>query len=83
MVFRETHPRTFLKTIIYRFSTTLITIAIVFLLTRHLVISLGAGIIEIVVKLIFYYGYERAWNTIKWGKYPHNHPTKRKRTQKR
>jgi uncharacterized membrane protein len=83
MPFRETHLRTFIKTILYRISTSLITILIIFVITRHAVVSLGAGAVESVTKLIFYYGYERFWNVVHWGKYPHNHPIKRKRKRKK
>lgn len=78
MTFRETHLRTFVKTILYRISTSLITILIIFIVTRHVIVSLGAGAVESVTKLIFYYGYERFWNVIRWGKIPYNYQKKKK-----
>jgi len=31
-------------------------------------VSLGVGLVEVILKMIFYYLHERAWNKVSWGK---------------
>jgi uncharacterized membrane protein len=64
---KETHKRTFAKTISWRLLATLTTITIVFIITGKLGQAVVIGGIEMFVKLIVYYGHERLWNKIKWG----------------
>jgi len=44
---------------------------IVYALTGQAALSLGVGAVEIVVKLMLYYGHERLWNWVAWGKLKH------------
>jgi len=66
----ETHTRSFSKAVSWRVLATLTTVAIVFLFTRKLALSIGVGFVEVIAKLILYYGHERIWNAIKWGRSP-------------
>ncbi len=67
----EAHRRSVVKTISWRFIATLITMGIVFLITRKEIIMLEVGILDMVAKLMFYYLHERVWGKIKWGKVTH------------
>ena len=60
--------RSFVKAISWRTIATSTTMALVFLITGELSLAAGVGILDVTVKLIFYYGHERLWNLIKWGK---------------
>ncbi len=65
---KDGHKRSFLKTVSYRISSTILTAVIVFIFTRNLTLSLGVGAAEWIFKSIWYYGHERLWNWTKWGK---------------
>ena len=47
---------------------TLTTILLVYLATGQLAVSLGIGAVDVVVKLGLYYGHERVWARIGWGR---------------
>ena len=66
---KDTRKRTVAKTITFRALATITTMLIVYLLTGHLALSLGVGALETVSKLFLYYGHERAWERIRWGKW--------------
>jgi uncharacterized membrane protein len=68
---RDFHKRSIVKALCWRFSTTFVTIAIVYIFTRKPVISLGVGVTEVFVKIILYYIHERIWERISWGKLTH------------
>jgi len=68
---KEGHARSIVKTLIWRIIATLITVLVVFVLTKKVALSLEVGGIALVVKLIFYYLHERVWNNISWGKPKH------------
>lgn len=65
---RDHHKRSIVKTLSYRFSASIITTLIVYVLTGKLLLSLSIGFIEAISKLIWYYIHERIWNKIEWGK---------------
>lgn len=65
---RERHRRSILKTISWRILATFTTTMIVYLLTGRLLLSIGIGSIEAVTKMILYYGHERFWGVISWGR---------------
>tara|TARA_Y100000310_G_C20670395_1_gene809953 strand:- start:2363 stop:2566 length:204 start_codon:yes stop_codon:yes gene_type:complete len=62
------HRRSLMKTVSYRVSSSILTGAVVFLFTNELILSLGVGALDILVKSIWYYSHERLWNRTKWGK---------------
>jgi len=67
-VFVEGHPRTTLKMISWRILITLSNFFIPFLLTGSWgQAAIFAGLATI-VNMALYYGHERIWNFIKWGK---------------
>jgi len=71
------HKRHLLKTITWRIIATLTTILIVLAFTGNIELSLGAGAVEVILKMILYYLHERAWY-----KYDIGITNKEKRTHK-
>jgi len=70
-IYKDTHYRSVIKALSWRIFATIATILIVFLFTRRLILSLGVGAVEVVVKLILYYFHERVWGGIPFGKKKH------------
>ncbi|MFH1867831.1 MAG: DUF2061 domain-containing protein [Candidatus Omnitrophota bacterium] len=67
----ESRSRTIVKAVSYRLFAAGATTAIVFAFTRKLVLSIGVGIAELIVKIIFFYLHERIWGRVAWGKPKH------------
>lgn len=64
----EKPVRSILKTISWRTIGTLDTIAISWVLTGKVETALAIGSVELVTKMILYFGHERLWNAINFGK---------------
>ena len=64
----EHRKRSLMKTITWRAIATTTTMALVFLSTGELTLTLSIGALDVIFKLIFYYAHERAWNVVPWGK---------------
>ncbi len=64
---RETHLRTFVKSITWRIAATLITFAAVIAFTGSLEWAFTLSIADLVLKFIGYYVHERAWDRVAWG----------------
>ncbi len=69
--YKETHYRSIIKALSWRIFATVATILIVFAFTHKLILSLGVGAVEMIVKLILYYFHERIWSLIPLGKKKH------------
>jgi len=67
----EAHFRSIVKAISYRICAAIATTTIVFVFTRKFALSVGIGLVEAFVKVIFYYVHERVWSCIKIGKKAH------------
>jgi uncharacterized membrane protein len=64
----ETHVRSLAKAISYRILGSLSTAAIFFLLTGKATMSIGAGLLDMVIKIGLYFLHERLWNHIQFGR---------------
>jgi uncharacterized membrane protein len=64
----ESPSRSLAKAISYRVLGSLSTAALVFLFTSDLAVSVGAGLIDSVVKILLYFLHERVWNHISYGR---------------
>ena len=62
--YRESSLRSLVKTFIWRIIATLITFIIAYLVTGELSIAAAIGGIEVIVKTICYYFYERIWQYV-------------------
>ncbi len=64
----ETRNRSIAKALSWRLFASLTTVLIVFIFTGKLMLSIGVGGVELVVKLTLYYFHERIWSHINFGK---------------
>jgi uncharacterized membrane protein len=64
----ETALRSFVKAYSYRCCGTLTTIVISFVITGSVVVSLGIGATEMIVKPFIYWCHERVWSRVNWGR---------------
>lgn len=65
---RENHRRSVVKALTWRVTGTLDTFILSFLITRQLKFALAISATELVTKIVLYYGHERLWDKIKWGR---------------
>ena len=60
--------RSIVKAMSWRVVGTIDTMVISWFITGKLSMALAIGSIEVITKMILYYGHERIWNLIKWRK---------------
>lgn len=60
--------RSIVKTLSWRIVGTMDTIGISWLLTGEIDTALAIGSVELVTKMILYFGHERVWNLINFGR---------------
>jgi uncharacterized membrane protein len=65
---REAHWRSFCKAVSWRATGTVDTFVISYLVTGKVVLAGSIAGIEIVTKVLLYYGHERVWAAISWGR---------------
>lgn len=68
MISQDTHTRTLIKTISWRFFATLITIIVVLSFTGKIKLAFTVGGVGIVAKLVLYFFHERLWDRINLGR---------------
>lgn len=64
----ETHTRSILKAVSWRFIATLITFFTAWLLTGTINVAMKIGLLDTVIKMGAYYMHERGWNNLDFGK---------------
>ena len=64
----ETKKRSLAKAINWRLFATLITGGLVWVLSGRLEFSVTVGVIDMLIKIVVYYGHERLWLKISFGK---------------
>lgn len=64
----EKNRRSFVKTLTWRVTATAITLVLVYLFTGEWTISVGVASAEVIIKMLAYYGHERTWSKIGWGR---------------
>jgi len=64
----ETHARSIVKAVSYRFLGSATTALIVLILTGRPTLSLGAGALDVVLKIGAYFLHERIWAHINFGR---------------
>lgn len=67
-MYRETNTRSIIKGISWRLFATSVTVIIVFVFFGRLDLAIAAGIIETISKVLLYYGHEKIWQRIRWGR---------------
>jgi len=64
----DSHARSLAKAISYRILGSLSTALIFYVLSGKLTLSIGAGALDMVVKIGLYFVHERMWNHIHFGR---------------
>ena len=64
----DTHYRSIAKAISYRALGSAVTILIVFLFSGDVRLSIGAGLVDTLVKTAVYFFHERLWDRIPFGR---------------
>jgi uncharacterized membrane protein len=64
----DTNSRSMAKAVSYRVLGSASTMGIVFLFSRDVPVSVGAGLLDFVVKVVLYFLHERLWNSISYGR---------------
>jgi uncharacterized membrane protein len=67
-VIHEKPYRSIVKAISWRITGTLDTIVVSLIITGKMKVALSIGAVEIFTKIIWYYGHERLWNRIGFGR---------------
>lgn len=67
-MYKETNRRSVVKGISWRVVATTTTTVIVYVFFGRLDLAIAAGLIETVLKVGLYWGHERLWHKIRWGK---------------
>jgi uncharacterized membrane protein len=65
----EAHSRSLLKAMSWRITGTLDTFVISFLVTGRATIAGSIAATELLTKIALYYGHERVWSAIHWGRH--------------
>jgi uncharacterized membrane protein len=68
MAFHEKHRRSLVKSLTFRITILISDFIIVFAITRRYAITLGIMLVTNLASTLIYYGHERIWNKIHWGK---------------
>jgi uncharacterized membrane protein len=68
IVTNDKQCRSLLKTLTWRVIATLTTASLVYLFTGELKLAAEVGVLEVALKLLFYYVHERGWERVTWGK---------------
>lgn len=63
----ETHKRSIVKGITWRFIASVTTMVVVFIMTGDVALVASVGVIDVVAKVFFYYLHERTWGRVRWG----------------
>lgn len=67
-MFKETNTRSITKGITWRVLATTTTVVIVYVFFGRLDLAIAAGLLESILKIALYWGHERVWHKIRWGK---------------
>ncbi|WP_289282091.1 DUF2061 domain-containing protein, partial [Methylophaga sp. UBA5088] len=67
-MFKETNTRSIIKGVTWRLVATTTTVIIVYIFFGRLDLAIVAGLLESVLKIALYWGHERVWHKVKWGK---------------
>ncbi|PJA86734.1 MAG: hypothetical protein CO141_03135 [Candidatus Moranbacteria bacterium CG_4_9_14_3_um_filter_42_9] len=68
MFFQEKNTRSFVKAITFRATIMVADFVVVFAITRRYDIAFGVMLATNFLSTLIYYGHERVWNGIHWGK---------------
>ena len=64
----DARTRSLTKSITYRVTNIVADLVVVYALTRRLDITIGVTVVTNMASTVIYYGHERIWNKINWGR---------------
>ena len=64
----ESHVRSIVKAVTWRAGGTLVTFLVAWIITQKLELSIQIGLIDTIIKIGAFYGHERLWNKITFGR---------------
>ena len=64
----ETKRRSLVKALSWRFVATFITMGIAYFITGKIDLALEIGLLDTTIKFVMYFGHERIWLRIRYGK---------------
>ena len=64
----ESHLRSIAKAVTWRVGGTVVTFLVAWLFTHQLELAAQIGILDTVIKIGAFYGHERLWNRLQFGK---------------
>jgi len=64
----ESHIRSVVKAVTWRIGGTLVTFIVALVLTKKLELSIQIGLLDTTIKIGAFYGHERIWNKISFGR---------------
>ncbi len=64
----ESHQRSIAKAISWRIIATLVTFVVAYMFTKEVILSMGIGFGDALIKIFAYYSHERLWNRINFGR---------------
>lgn len=67
-MYYESNRRSLLKTVSYRLWSTILTSLLVYVFTGQWMMALAIGSLEVLLKMFLYYGHERVWDRIQFGR---------------
>ena len=67
-MYKESHIRSIIKAVTWRALATMTTMSLVYIFIGDVTIALSVGGIEVFLKMLIYFGHERVWDKIRWGK---------------
>jgi uncharacterized membrane protein len=67
----ETKTRSLLKSVSYRVFASIVTAVLIFSFTGKLLLAVGLGVLDSVVKILVFFLHERAWMAIPFGRIKH------------
>lgn len=65
---KESHRRSFAKAVSWRVLGSIDTFLISWIVTGHPVVAATISAIEVFTKILLFYGHERVWGLIRWGR---------------
>ena len=64
----DSHVRSIVKAVTWRAGGTLVTFLVAWIITQKLELSIQIGLIDTIIKIGAFYGHERFWNKITFGR---------------
>lgn len=66
--FAETAKRSLTKSLTFRIVVVIADFIVMYIITRHVGVTIALTVVTNITSTILYYVHERAWNSIHWGK---------------